>query len=861
MSLTSLVSIPQPNLAWDFNQTTTSYIGDVAPIITNGNPTYNANGKFRQSIVFNNSPGTGTNSLYYGTLPSNPTSYTISAWVKPLTLPSSGTNNDQDWFSWDAGPGAGTYRYWYVYTGYGQSWFSVTNNQRGTGNLAPTGWSQGTWGHITVVMQALSPSYVYFNGNLVSTISADTTNTFPLTTLSLAKTPAGPGTALGANCELDDFRIYNTALSDAQVQSIYQAQGMQSRGVSTSYRPTVTGYSYVPWYVLPSSFTLTQTSTGNAWTYNSGSNELRDGNWGADPSLTLSASQPNDIYSARNPGMWYRLFGSGNYVRHGGFNMRLNSYGANNFDYAWAFFLKNGTNNQVKIWNPYPGDGVGYWVQSGIFTAGRISINTSNPEQAHIYTISSPIIGRPTTLNGPSLFNQLSQSARSSAMGAFSLKAVNGTTARAVNVAPGGAFPIPGFSTAATQITNQYTQTLTGYPFTGSYVANCSTFYSGSGTEQPWRCFDKNNNGTWWTTSGASYSPSTGLYSAGVYSTTISDSAYSGEWIQIKLPVSVTLLSYTIYNASSWNNRAPVDFKIAGSNDGTTWTLVDTQTAITSWLSSTTNLTFTPGNQTTAYSYYRLCVNKMGTPSGFLSIGELVLNGTVPSLAQDFYADRLGNLLTAPVTGQSLANWLGGATGYVTTWYDQSGNGNHMSCSSIGIQPKIDLTNAWIDFKTSAYFDTSANPASGPVPYSNTMNYTVICHHNTIGNNGGGICGCSNAAPNINTLNNTNNFRRIGSNYRNYWYGNDQTGGTYVTGNKVTFKWDGTYRYIYGNGTLQTVPLTASSNWWQTSSSGQLIGRTTADATNYTINGEMYSIFMFTTALSDSDRTRVEDFS
>ena len=65
-----------------------------------------------------------------------------------------------------------------------------------------------------------------------------------------------------------------------------------------------------------------------------------------------------------------------------------------------------------------------------------------------------------------------------------------------------------------------------------------------------------------------------------------------------------------------------------------------------------------------------------------------VRNGTT-SAVQDFYADRLGNLLTAPVVGQSLTNWLGGATGYVTTWYDQSGSGNHATQATTANQPVI----------------------------------------------------------------------------------------------------------------------------------------------------------------------------
>ena len=65
-----------------------------------------------------------------------------------------------------------------------------------------------------------------------------------------------------------------------------------------------------------------------------------------------------------------------------------------------------------------------------------------------------------------------------------------------------------------------------------------------------------------------------------------------------------------------------------------------------------------------------------------------VRNGTT-SATQDFYADRLGNLLTAPVTGQPLVDWLGGATGYVTKWYDQSSAVNHASQATAANQPTI----------------------------------------------------------------------------------------------------------------------------------------------------------------------------
>jgi len=258
--------------------------------------------------------------------------------------------------------------------------------------------------------------------------------------------------------------------------------------------------------------------------------------------------------------------------------------------------------------------------------------------------------------------------------------------------------------------------------------------------------------------------------------------------------------------------------------------------------------------------FSQLSITAQNAAMGVFSLRAI--NGVTPltvnirrstdNVTQDFYTDSLGNLLTVPITGQTLASWLGGATGYVAIWYDQSGKGNHMSCSSTGIQPRIDLINKWIDFKTTAYFDTSANTGAGPTPWDNTKTYTITCHHNTIGNNAGGICGSYEA----NAPNKINNFRANFGSYQAYWFANDVNGGSYVVGNKVTFKWDGTNRKIYGNGTLQTT--LASSGWGQTISALQLIGKTTADAT---MNGEMYSIFMFNIALTDADRILIEGAS
>jgi hypothetical protein len=174
--------------------------------------------------------------------------------------------------------------------------------------------------------------------------------------------------------------------------------------------------------------------------------------------------------------------------------------------------------------------------------------------------------------------------------------------------------------------------------------------------------------------------------------TTTQTDGYTGEWLQIQFPTPIILYSYSMINRSGFNARTPKNFRIYGSTNGTNWTIVDTQSNITQWLWPN-RLTFTITNPSmTPYNYFRMVVNATSGPDS-IQISSWVLNGPAAAYttgsATDFYADRLGNLLTAPVTGQSLANWLGGATGYVTTWYDQSGRGNHATQVTAANQPVI----------------------------------------------------------------------------------------------------------------------------------------------------------------------------
>jgi hypothetical protein len=133
------------------------------------------------------------------------------------------------------------------------------------------------------------------------------------------------------------------------------------------------------------------------------------------------------------------------------------------------------------------------------------------------------------------------------------------------------------------------------------------------------------------------------------------------------------------------------------------------------------------------------------TPYLLVEITELILYGASPNTATDFYADRLGNLLTAPVVGQPLANWLGGATGYVTTWYNQLQPGQDVSATVAANQPTIDPVNKTIVFNGSTHsFSNTATTggllaasAGTKTKYSYAAIFSstgvgVVCEHNSL---------------------------------------------------------------------------------------------------------------------------------
>ncbi len=79
-------------------------------------------------------------------------------------------------------------------------------------------------------------------------------------------------------------------------------------------------------------------------------------------------------------------------------------------------------------------------------------------------------------------------------------------------------------------------------------------------------------------------------------------------WLQYQFPVAHTVIRYQITNRDEPMTRAPANWTFAGSNDGTSWTTLDTQSN-PNWYSSRATVFTIDIPNTTAYSYYRLTVS------------------------------------------------------------------------------------------------------------------------------------------------------------------------------------------------------------------------------------------------------------
>lgn len=145
-------------------------------------------------------------------------------------------------------------------------------------------------------------------------------------------------------------------------------------------------------------------------------------------------------------------------------------------------------------------------------------------------------------------------------------------------------------------------------------------------------------------------------------------------WLQIYLVTKCFLNNYTVSVGliESEMDRAPQDWTLLGSNNGTTWDTLDTVTGQTGWTVGEQR-NFVCDTQGTAYSYFRINISLNNGNTKYVHVRELYLYG----IAETPGYVRMTNISGAVEYETSHADRLtniAGAVEYETTHADRLSN-------------------------------------------------------------------------------------------------------------------------------------------------------------------------------------------
>jgi len=128
-----------------------------------------------------------------------------------------------------------------------------------------------------------------------------------------------------------------------------------------------------------------------------------------------------------------------------------------------------------------------------------------------------------------------------------------------------------------------------------------------------------------------------GIYNYPTNSNSIINDNYFGDWIIIKLPISIILTRFRFYARTDSLNRAPGEWKCYGSSDGITFTEIiegsqSTRITTTDYASPFFyQKTLTPAI-TTPYLYIGWVINKLAGGDSILNFAEIQLFGIEPAI-------------------------------------------------------------------------------------------------------------------------------------------------------------------------------------------------------------------------------------
>lgn len=213
------------------------------------------------------------------------------------------------------------------------------------------------------------------------------------------------------------------------------------------------------------------------------------------------------------------------------------------------------------------------------------------------------------------------------------------------------------------------------------FTATASTEFTA--TYPALRLFDRSQV-TSWASANLTYTNGTegAVYTGSVTTSVAGLGNVLGEWVQIRLPAAARLTRYAFYPRANLTIRSPRDFVVVGSNDGTTWEVVD-QVAYSGF--TYTNYkptTFLPKTTTKSFSYYRLIVQKIFTNAALVDITEWELYGVYDSTTPQ---QALVPQMTADSHGwyRSSASSIFGAGAEAYLAFDGATNNRYLSAGGV----------------------------------------------------------------------------------------------------------------------------------------------------------------------------------
>ena len=212
----------------------------------------------------------------------------------------------------------------------------------------------------------------------------------------------------------------------------------------------------------------------------------------------------------------------------------------------------------------------------------------------------------------------------------------------------------------------------------GLYNVKYSTFRDST---EPFQIFNENNTtgGHWEEV--AKYDTTTGIYIG-----TDSLGGYPGDWVTIQLPVAIRMTRYMFKQRPDVTNGSPRNFRIYGSNDGSTWVQLINRTDIT-YLNLYYNETNILLNG--YYSYYGLVVNATIGNRNQLNFDEWYIYGYEMPMSALELRYQLLNPIKDPIGAQ---------------WTYNSSNTNVYHMGNVGIGTKLPEYSLHVD----GYIYTSA---------------------------------------------------------------------------------------------------------------------------------------------------------